>query len=199
MPVAGSGPTDPLLALLDALPDAVIVTDAGVPHRIRWASGTYLELTGARLDEMHGRPLAERCSDDASIGAFERLLQAVAAGEAADARLRIRGRDGQLITLAVRVIQLPADAGADGRVAWVGRIADERPVTHIDEAIYCYALAADGRAELVYTSPRFEALVDTSPTSLAPIDAWRARIHPDDRALVVEGRTRLLAGHPFER
>jgi diguanylate cyclase (GGDEF)-like protein/PAS domain S-box-containing protein len=199
VPVAGNGPHDPLLALLDALPDAVIVTDAASPQRVRWASRTYLELTGARLDELCGRPLAESCSHDRSASAFERLLHAVEAGEAADGRLRICGRAGRLITLAVRVIQLPGDVAGDARAAWVARIDDERTVARIDEAIYSYALDAEGRAELVYTSPRFEALVDTSPASLAPIDAWRARIHPDDRAVVLESRARLLAGHPLER
>ena len=71
MPVAGNGPTDPLLELLDALPDVAIVTDAASPQRIRWASGSYLELTGARPDELLGHPLAERCSHDASSEAFE--------------------------------------------------------------------------------------------------------------------------------
>jgi diguanylate cyclase (GGDEF)-like protein/PAS domain S-box-containing protein len=199
VPVAGNGPNDPLLALLDALPDAVIVTDAAAPQRVRWVSRTYLELTGANLDEMRGRPLAESCSHDGSASAFARLLQAAGSGVAADGRLRIRARDGRLVTLAVRVIQLERDDASDARVAWVARIADERAVARIDEAIYSYVLDPEGRAELVYTSPRFEALVDTSPASLAPIDAWSARIHPDDRALVLESRARLLAGRPLER
>jgi diguanylate cyclase (GGDEF)-like protein len=199
VPVTGDGPTDPLLSLLDALPDAVIVTDAAAPQRIRWVSGTYLELTGANLDELRGQPLAERCSHEGSHSAFERLLQAVERGDTADARLRIHEREGRLVTLAVRVVPLPGASGSEGRAAWVARVAVDRPVTRIDEAIYSYALDASGRAELVSSSPRFEALIDSTPASLPPMDAWLARIHPEDRGLVLDGRARLLAGHPLER
>ncbi|MDX6541127.1 MAG: hypothetical protein QOH15_2094 [Gaiellales bacterium] len=199
MPIAGDGPNDPLLVLLDALPDAVIVTEAAAPQRIRWASSAYHELTGATVEQMRDRPLAELCSHDGSAGAFERLLEAVSRHDTADARLRIRVRDGRLVTLAVRVIPLPGAAGAERRVAWVARIAADRTTTHIDEAIYSYTLDASGSAELVSTSARFEALIDSTPASLAPMEAWLARIHPDDRALVLDGRARLLAGHPLER
>ncbi len=196
MPVAGNGPTDPLLELLDALPDAVIVTDSEAPQRVRFVSSGYLELTGAQAAAMLGRPLAELCSHEASAGAFDRLQQAVERGETADARLRVRARDGHLVTLAVRVIRLPGD---EARVAWVGRAAPDRSVVRIDEAIYSYLLDQQGNAELISTSPRFEQLVDTSPASLDPMEAWRARVHPDDRGMVLDGRTRLLAGHPLER
>jgi diguanylate cyclase (GGDEF)-like protein/PAS domain S-box-containing protein len=199
MPVDGDGPNDPLLGLLDALPDAVIVTDAAAPQRIRWASNAYVELTGANVDRMRGRALAELCTHDGSRGAFERLLQAVSSGDTADARLRIRVRDGHLVTLAVRVIPLPGSDDSERRVAWVARVAVDRPATRIDEAIYSYTLDAAGRAELVSTSPRFEVLIDSTPASHAPMNAWLARIHPDDRALVLDGRARLLTGHALER
>ncbi len=50
MPVDGNGPQDPLLSLLDALPDAVVVTDALPPYCIRWAGGGFRELTGEDAD-----------------------------------------------------------------------------------------------------------------------------------------------------
>ena len=70
----------------------------------------------------------------------------------------------------------------------------------IDEAIYSYVLDRDGEAELVYASPRFEALIDYHRRPRwRSIDAWRARIHRDDRALVRESARELLAGQPIER
>jgi diguanylate cyclase (GGDEF)-like protein/PAS domain S-box-containing protein len=196
VPVAGNGPSDPLLSLLDALPDGVIVTEATAPHHVLWVSDPYLALTGANVEEMLGRELVELCTHEGSSAAFARLLQAVAGGETADARMRVRDRDDRLVTLDVRVVELPGDGT---RVAWIARVAVDRSVARIDEAIYSYVLNAEGAPELVYTSPRFEALIDTTSASRAPFDAWRARIHPEDRALVQDGRVRLLAGHPLER
>jgi diguanylate cyclase (GGDEF)-like protein/PAS domain S-box-containing protein len=199
VPVAGNGPSDPLLALLDALPDAAIVTEQAAPHRIVWVGGGYRELTGLDPADAYGRPLGELCSHESSTGAFERLVSAVARGETADAHMRIRRLDGQVVGIAVRVIRLPTADASDTRVVWLARPAADRALAHLDEAIYRYLLDAQGKAELIYTSPRFEALVGTAPTAMSPIDAWRARIHPDDRAVVRDGTARLLAGHTLER
>jgi diguanylate cyclase (GGDEF)-like protein/PAS domain S-box-containing protein len=199
VPVAGNGPSDPLLRLLDALPDAAIVTERTAPHRILWVGGGYRELTGLDPAAAYGRPLGELCTHESSTGAFERLVSAVSRGETADAHMRIRRLDGQVVVIAVRVIQLPGDEAADTRVVWLARLDADRALAHIDEAIYRYLLDAKGDAELIYTSSRFEAMVGTAPTQMAPIDAWRARIHPDDRAAVRDGTARLLAGHTLER
>ena len=178
MPVAGNGPSDPLLTLLDALPDGVIVTEAGAPHHVLWVSDAYLALTGMSVEDMLGRELEELCSHEGSSTAFARLLAALAHGETADARMRVRGRDNRLITLDVRVVQLSHEEVDPARVAWIARVALDRSVARIDEAIYSYVLNVEGEAELVYTSPRFEALIDTTSASRAPFDSWRARIHP---------------------
>ena len=93
----------------------------------------------------------------------------------------------------------PARARDDARAAWLARPDTSRLLAQIDEALYSYVLDRDGEAELVYASPRFEALIDSSPAAMASIDAWRARIHRNDRALVRESARELLAGHPIER
>ena len=102
MPVAGNGPDDPLLELLDALPDAAIVTEQAAPHRIVWVGAGYRELTGSDPSSAYGRPLGELCTHESSTGAFERLVSAVSRGETADAHMRIRRLDGQVVGIAVR-------------------------------------------------------------------------------------------------
>jgi PAS domain S-box-containing protein len=199
MPVARAGPSDPLLELLDALPDAVVVTERAAPHRIEWIGGAYQQLTSWEPDAARGRPLAELCTHESSVGAFERLLRAVGDGETADARMRIRCPDGRVEAMAVRVLQLPALEGVPARVAWLARPDADRALGRIDAAVYSYLLDEQDRADLIYTSPRFEALVGTAPTAMAPIDAWRARIHPDDRTIVEESIARLRSGHMLER
>ncbi len=198
MPVSGSGSQDPLLALLDALPDAVVVTDALPPHRIQWAGGGFRELTGEEPDAVRGRELLEVCTS-ASADGIERLAQALAAGESAEERILWRGPRGRVVPLSLRVIPVPGSSPGDARAAWLARPDTSRVLAQIDEALYSYVLDRDGEAELVYASPRFEALIDASPAAMASIDAWRARIHRDDRALVRESARELLAGHPIER
>ena len=149
MPVAGNGPQDPLLRLLDALPDAVIVTDAEAPHRIQWVGGSYRELTGSEPDDALGKPLGDLCTHDSSVSAFERLTRAVSEGETADARMRIRRRDRRVVAIAVRVIQLPAREHGVARVAWLARLDADRALTRIDEAVYSYLLDERGDAELI--------------------------------------------------
>jgi diguanylate cyclase (GGDEF)-like protein/PAS domain S-box-containing protein len=199
VPVARNGPCDPLLELLDALPDAVVVTERAAPHRIEWVGGAYRQLTSWEPAAVRGKPLAELCTHESSVGAFERLLHAVSAGETADARMRIRRPDGRVEAMAVRVLQLPPAEGAPARVAWLARPDADRALGRIDAAVYSYLLDEHDRADLVYASPRFEALVGTAPTAMAPLDAWRARIHPDDRTVVQEGIARLRGGHTLER
>ena len=101
--------------------------------------------------------------------------------------------------MAVRVLPLPQGEGAPARVAWLARPDADRALGRIDAAIYSYLLDEHDRADLIYSSPRFEALVGTAPTAMAPIDAWRARIHPDDRTVVARASRRLRGGHTLER
>jgi diguanylate cyclase (GGDEF)-like protein/PAS domain S-box-containing protein len=198
VPVARNGP-DPLLELLDALPDAVVVTERAAPHRVEWIGGAYRQLTSWEPQTAYGRPLGELCTHESSVGAFERLLQAVSDGETADARMRIRRLDGRVEAMAVRVIQLPGAEGAPARVAWLARPDADRALARIDAAVYSFLLDEQGKTELIYASPRFEALVGTAPTAMAPVDAWRARIHPEDRTVLHEGIARLRGGHTLER
>jgi diguanylate cyclase (GGDEF)-like protein/PAS domain S-box-containing protein len=198
VPVVGNGPQDPLLSLLDALPDAVVVTDALPPHRIQWAGGAFRELTGEDIDKILGRELLEVCTS-VSADALERVARALAAGESADARIHWRGPSGRLVPLSLRVILVPGSSASDARAAWLARADTSRLLARIDEPLYSYVLNSEGEAELVHASPRFEALMDSAPAAMASMDAWHARIHQDDRALVRESVRELLAGHPVER
>ena len=197
MPVVGNGPQDPLLALLDALPDAVVVTDRLPPHRIQWVGGGFRELTGEESDDVRGRELLEVCTS-ASADAIGRLAQALAAGESADDRILWRDPRGRVVPLSIRVIPVPGSSAGETRAAWLARPDTSRVLAQIDEALYSYVLDRDGGAELVYASPRFEALIDSSPAAMASIDAWRARIHQDDRALGARERARA-ARRPADR
>jgi diguanylate cyclase (GGDEF)-like protein/PAS domain S-box-containing protein len=197
MPVTAGDGVDPLLRLLDALPDAVIVTDALPPQRILWAGGAFTEITGEQPEQMPGRTLGELCSTTSSI-ALERLSGAIARDEAADGRIRFLGADGVLTAVFVRVVPLPRHDGS-ARAAWLARPDSGRLLACIDEAVYSCVLTGDGRNEVVYASPRFEALVGAAPAHMTLFAAWRARIHPDDRARVRESFDTLASGHPVER
>ncbi|MEO9175526.1 MAG: diguanylate cyclase, partial [Gaiellales bacterium] len=67
------------------------------------------------------------------------------------------------------------------------------------EALYSCVLSAETGADLVYASARFQALIGPPPANMTLIEAWRARIHPDDRQRVRAGFDELLAGRPVER
>jgi diguanylate cyclase (GGDEF)-like protein/PAS domain S-box-containing protein len=188
---------DPLLVLLDALSDAVVVTDAESPYRILWTGGAFSELTGEPADAMPGRALASLWTS-ASRGALERLANAVSRSEVADARIRLHREDGRVVPLSVRVIPLPG-AGGEARIAWLARPDAGRLLARIDEALYSCVIDAETGAELIYGSPRFEAMVGTPPAHMTSIEAWRARIHPDDRERVRAGFDDLLAGSAVER
>jgi diguanylate cyclase (GGDEF)-like protein/PAS domain S-box-containing protein len=195
MPLADSG-NDPLLGLLDALPDGVVVTDALPPHRIRWAGGAFARLTGEAPEAAVGREL-DSFTTPASARAHDRLVAAATRGETAEARIRWSGPDGGPMPLVVRAIPLPAGDGA-ARIAWLARPDTSRMLSCVDEALYSLVLDAEGRPELVYASPRFEATIGRAPAGMTPIDAWRARVHPDDRTRAGDGVSELLAGRPVE-
>ena len=200
MPVAGNGPSDPLLALLDALPDGVIVTDAAAPHRVLWVSDAYLAAhrRDARRD---ARPRARRAllARGVEPSAFERLLAARRArrdGRRAPARARTAtgawSRSPSGSSGCPRRTAGPRSPGSRGSRSTAPSLASTRRSTAT-----CSTQQGERRARS-HVSPLRGA--DRHDVRLArPIDAWRARIHPDDRALVHDGRARLLAGHPLER
>ena len=185
---------DPLLELLDSLPDAAVVTVAHPPHEIVWASRAFAELTGEPAAALEGRPLSSLCSRT-SGPALERLQLAASTGDVADARILWQRGDGPITPLSVRVVPLPGDAT---RVAWLARPDIGRLLAHIDEALYSCVLEADGGADLIYASPRFELLVGLPPENMTPIEAWHARIHPDDRERARAGLDELRAGRATE-
>jgi diguanylate cyclase (GGDEF)-like protein/PAS domain S-box-containing protein len=187
---------DPLLVLLDALPDAVVVTGVEPPQTILWAGGAFTELTGEQAGAMAGRALSSLWTS-ASSGALERLAYALEHGEVAEARVRLHREDGRLVPLSVRVVPLPPADGVE-RVAWLGRPDTGRLLASIDEALYSCVIDSETGTELIYASPRFETLIGSPPVHMTPIEAWRARIHPDDRERVRAGFDDLFAGRAVE-
>jgi diguanylate cyclase (GGDEF)-like protein/PAS domain S-box-containing protein len=188
---------DPLLALLDALPDPVVVTGSEPPQRILWVSAAFGAVTGEHVEAMPGRALSTLWTS-ASHEALARLSHAAAQAEVADARVTLRCGDGRLVPVSLRAVPLRAVDGAP-RVAWLARPDPGRLLETIDAALYSCVVTAGTGAELVYASPPFETLIGSPPAGMTPIEAWRARIHPDDRERVQAGFDELLSGRPVER
>jgi diguanylate cyclase (GGDEF)-like protein/PAS domain S-box-containing protein len=56
-----------------------------------------------------------------------------------------------------------------------------------------------GETEVIYASPRFDELVGAPPAGMTRIEAWRARIHPDDLQGVLATTAELQSGRAIEQ
>ncbi len=62
---------------------------------------------------------------------------------------------------------------------------------------YTAVIYADGRARGAFSAAAYERLIGaTVPSGVQPDEAWRSRIHPDDRASLTADRDALRRGEP---
>jgi diguanylate cyclase (GGDEF)-like protein len=62
---------------------------------------------------------------------------------------------------------------------------------------YTAVIYADGRAEGVFSASAYERLVGAAvPDAMQPDEAWRSRIHPEDRLALTADRDALRRGEP---
>jgi methyl-accepting chemotaxis protein len=89
-------------AMLELTPDGIVL----------WASPPFLRLAGLSLQEVEGRPHASLLADSERGGqAWLRLMETLARGQPAEARLRHRGRGGEEVLLRLDVVPAVDEAG----------------------------------------------------------------------------------------
>jgi len=196
MPVQGS-------AILDALPRAVIVTDAaGVI--LRW---------NAMAEQLYGWPAAEVLGrsvfdvvvpvDQRPLG--EQIMDGVRAGEPWDGDFTVVRRDGD--TVRVRVANRPIFDDAGEVVAVVGtsedvteqRLLQQQAIDltqHLQLALDAGGLGTfrwDIDTGVTTWDAKLEALFGLHEGGFdGTFDAWVALLHPDDRAMVLRALDEAL-------
>jgi diguanylate cyclase (GGDEF)-like protein/PAS domain S-box-containing protein len=188
---------EPALArALEAATSGVLVCDATRPGTpIRYVNRAFEQLFGRGRDELVGRPPDLLVGESATLEVRRDLARALRDGDAHEATIILRRRDGTAFDAEMRITPVRDDGGA--LTEWIAVVDD---VTERVEALdrlalaearfrelvehvpaVAYVAAWDEQATLTYVSPQIERLLGWPPEAfLEDQDLWYRCIHPED-------------------
>lgn len=190
--------------VLDALPRAIIVTDA-LGEILIWNRQAEL-LYGWSAAEVVGRKASEVLVPEDGRERAEKVLEVVREGEVWEGDFTVRRRDGQAVEIWVANRPLFDDLGS--LIAIVGAsedVTEQRRMEKRDVELtehLLLALQAGGLGTFRWNSEtgatewdeRLEALFGLGPGAFdGTFDAWVALVHPEDRDRVVTTLEEALA------
>lgn len=166
-------------ALLDAVPTAVVVVDAG-GRVVVWNASAGV-LYGHEPSDVLGEPLLDLLFADEDREAAARLLDEVAAGDTWEGDRRVRRRDGQLLVSSFRV----APAG-DGAVAWIATDGMDQGLAEQERSIL---LSAEHAARRVSEEALglVEAILSSAPIGIAVFDLDLRYVRVNDAYAEISG------------
>jgi two-component system sensor histidine kinase/response regulator len=194
------------LGAIAASPDAIVVTDLGLPDRPAvWMNPAFTDLTGWTEEEVLGRNTRFVIGATTRPDEIARLLAAIAAGESAVATVDVANRDGSCRPVEASTAAVTdADGRATHRVWFLRDITDRQQAEDALRRSEAYhrsltenssdiVTILDETGRIAYMSEAARGALGIDPRQLVGRRGIRL-IHRDDRAIAAAAFAEAMAG-----